>query len=65
MLRQVLHEISIVEKQQHLEVKEDLEVVIAEEEQPVDLFQAFYDFIITILKSVHRNDYLEFVDELG
>lgn len=39
-----------VEKQQHLEVKEDLEVVIAEEEQPVDLFQAFYDFIITIFK---------------
>ncbi|MCH7388694.1 hypothetical protein MMO39_15525 [Acinetobacter modestus] len=64
MLRQLLHEISIVEKQQHLEVKEDLEVVIVEEEQPVDLFQAFYDFIITILKSVHRNDYLEFVDEL-
>lgn len=65
MLRQVLHEISIVEKQQHLEVKEDQDVVITEEEQPVDLFQAFYDFIITILKSVHRNDYLEFVDELG
>ncbi|KXZ73073.1 hypothetical protein [Acinetobacter venetianus] len=65
MLRQVLHEISVVEKQQRLKVKNDKSVAIPKQgEEVVDSFHAFYDFVMAILKSVARNDYLEFVEEI-
>lgn len=65
MLRQVLHEISVVEKQQCLKVKNDKSVAVPKQgEVVVDSFQAFYDFVMAILKSVARNDYLEFVEEI-
>ncbi|MBC70478.1 MULTISPECIES: hypothetical protein [Acinetobacter] len=65
MLRQVLHEISVVEKQQRLKVKNDKSVAVPKQgEEVVDSFQAFYDFVMAILKSVARNDYLEFVEEI-
>lgn len=65
MLRQVLHEISVVEKQQRLKVKNDESVAVPKQgEEVVDSFQAFYDFVMAILKSVARNDYLEFVEEI-
>lgn len=65
MLRQVLHEISVVEKQQRLKVKNDKSVAVPKQgEEVVDSFHAFYDFVMAILKSVARNDYLEFVEEI-
>lgn len=65
MLRQVLHEISVVEKQQRLKVKNDKSVAVPKQgEGGIDSFQAFYDFVMAILKSVARNDYLEFVEEI-
>lgn len=64
MLRQVLHEISVVEKQQRLKGKNDKSIVVPKQEHEVDSFQAFYDFVMAILKSVTRKDYLEFVEEI-
>ena len=64
MLRQVLHEISVVEKQQRLKGKNDKSIVVPKQEHEVDSFQAFYDFVMAILKSVTQKDYLEFVEEI-
>ena len=64
MLRQVLHEISVVEKQQRLKGKNDKSIVVPKQEHEVDSFQAFYDFVMAILKSVTRKDYLPFVEEI-
>lgn len=64
MLRQVLHEISVVEKQQRLKGKNDKSIVVPKQEHEADSFQAFYDFVMAILKSVTQKDYLEFVEEI-
>lgn len=67
MLRQVLHEISVVEKQQHLKEKPNKDKENDSAEEPIealDLFQAFYDFVMEVLKSVNRNDYLDFVEDI-
>ena len=64
MLRQVLHEISVVEKQQRLKVKKEDAAVIESNLNELDLFEVFYDFIMEVLKAVSRNDYLEFVEEI-
>lgn len=65
MLRQVLHEISVVEKQERLKVKTDKQVMAAETNpETLDLFQAFHDFVMGVLKGVSQPDYLDFVAEI-
>ncbi len=65
MLRQVLYEISVVEKQERLKVKTDKEVMPAETSpETLDLFQAFHDFVMGVLKGVSQPDYLDFVAEI-
>ena len=65
MLRQVLHEISVVEKQERLKVKTDKQVMAAETNpETLDLFQAFHDFVMGVLKGVSQPDYLDFVEEI-
>ena len=65
MLRQVLHEISVVEKQERLKVKTDKPVMAAETNpETLDLFQAFHDFVMGVLKGVSQPDYLDFVEEI-
>ena len=46
MLRQVLHEISVVEKQQRLKVKKEDAAVIESNLNELGLFEVFYDFIM-------------------
>ena len=65
MLRQVLHEISVVEKQERLKVKTDKQVMAAETNpETLDLFQVFHDFVMGVLKGVSQPDYLDFVEEI-
>ena len=65
MLRQVLHEISVVEKQERLKVKTDKPVMAAETSpETLDLFQVFHDFVMGVLKGVSQPDYLDFVEEI-
>ena len=68
MLRQVLYEISILEKQQHLKVKDKkvstTQPSIQINENNNALFQVFHDFVMAVLKGVVRDDYLEFVEEI-
>ena len=65
MLRQVLHEISVVEKQERLKVKTDKQVMAAETNpETLDLFQVFHDFVMGVLKGVSQPDYLDFVAEI-